>query len=66
MAQKIVGFIVAILLLFVANTIFVALVPSLASVEKSYVNTTADWGAKLRGQATSVGMSAPARVSIGG
>lgn len=59
MAQKIIGFIVAVLLLFLANTIFVALVPSLASVERGYVNQTASWGAKLRGQATSVGGLAP-------
>jgi cytochrome c biogenesis protein CcdA len=66
MAQKVVGFIVGILMIFVANTLFVALVPSVATVERQYVNTTAGWGAKLRGQATNVGGLAPTTVYIGG
>jgi hypothetical protein len=65
MAQKIIGFIVAMLLLFVANTLFIALLPSLASVERGYVNQTAEWGAKLRNQSTGVGGLSPTSTHIG-
>jgi hypothetical protein len=58
-ARNIINFVIGIVLLFVANTIILALSPSMASVERGYVSTTARWGAQLRGQATSVGGLAP-------
>lgn len=66
LAQKFIGFLVAMLVLFLINTVLIAVLPSIAGVERAYVNQTASWGAKLRGQATSVGGLSPTSTTIYG
>lgn len=52
--RLIINIIIGVVLLFVANTVVLALAPGMASVERGYVDTTSGWGDSLRAQVSSV------------